>query len=248
MSLTTIDAPSTLPSPPAAAAATGRRWLWARVLPGRRPGGGVGRHPLGAGGPLRGPAGGRGAAAVPDRGHPDGPRPLARQESKLDSEVARVTGASSMASRIYTNPRTGVKLSVIVLYGPAAKVYIHAPETCYPKAGFREGGGPADAVRAGQATGSWRSRRCCTRRGSARCADRRHVYYFVVLRREVVAGDAEAEDGGPDPRDVQGAHRRPAGMQEQIDTRDPCNDFLKLLMADIPARIDLATKGPAKLQ
>ena len=168
-------------------------------------------------------------------------------ESKLDSEVARVTGASGMASRIYTDLRTGVKLSVIVLYGPASKVYIHAPETCYPNAGFRTVEGPLmQQVPVGDRKMPFAS--LLYEKGFGSVRDRRHVYYSWYYAGKWSPSVPKQKTVDRIPGMFKVHIERPAGLQEQIDTKDPCNDFLKLLVPDLQARIDLATKGTAKLQ
>lgn len=58
-------------------------------------------------------------------------------DEPLPKEVAEIAGASDSVIRTYSNPLTGEKVSVMVLYGLAAQVYPHTPAVCYPSAGFR---------------------------------------------------------------------------------------------------------------
>src|SRR5262245_44349406 len=51
-------------------------------------------------------------------------------ETSLDPEVARVAGCSDHVVRAYSNPSTGVSLSVLILFGPALTVFGHRPEVC----------------------------------------------------------------------------------------------------------------------
>ena len=53
-----------------------------------------------------------------------------------DPEIVRTTGATDFAFRRFVNQSTGVALEVYVLYGPAVDLFLHAPENCYPAAGF----------------------------------------------------------------------------------------------------------------
>jgi Protein of unknown function (DUF3485) len=46
------------------------------------------------------------------------------------------TGAAGCLSRIYTNPKTGVAISVLLLCGLPGDVTVHTPEACYPGAGY----------------------------------------------------------------------------------------------------------------
>lgn len=63
-------------------------------------------------------------------------------DDHLDPEIASATGAVDAIFRTYTNQQTGVKVSLILLYGPAAEVRIHAPENCYPSSGYARAAGP----------------------------------------------------------------------------------------------------------
>ena len=58
----------------------------------------------------------------------------------LDPTIARGTGAVDNMFRVYTDRRTGTRISVIALYGPSTAVSIHAPELCYPVSGYRQVG------------------------------------------------------------------------------------------------------------
>ncbi|MGO9600788.1 MAG: exosortase-associated EpsI family protein [Isosphaeraceae bacterium] len=46
------------------------------------------------------------------------------------------TGATGCLSRTYTNPKTGVAVSVLLLCGLPGDVTVHTPEACYPGAGY----------------------------------------------------------------------------------------------------------------
>lgn len=63
-------------------------------------------------------------------------------EDHLDPEIASAAGAVDSIFRTYTNQQTGVKVSLILIYGPAAEVRIHAPENCYPTSGYKTVSGP----------------------------------------------------------------------------------------------------------
>jgi EpsI family protein len=240
MSLSTVDAPSTLPSASRSAVAAKPKWFWARVL--------LMVVLVGASAGVRWVRASRYADLIEAGELPPFPMdeipmvigPWKGEDAKLDSDVARVTGASGIASRIYTDGRTGVKLSVIVLYGPASKVYIHSPEVCYPSSGFRLVEGPlTQKIPVGDKKVPFAS--LLYEKGFGSVRDRRQVYYTwhhggawtpampVHKKVERVPGMFKVHI------------ERRAGMQEQIDLSDPCIDFLKLLMVDLQRRIDLAT-------
>ncbi len=58
-------------------------------------------------------------------------------ESQLDPETARTAGSSDHIIRDYLNTKSGERVSVFVLYGPAIKVFAHSPDACYPAAGYQ---------------------------------------------------------------------------------------------------------------
>lgn len=69
------------------------------------------------------------------------PRTLGRWKSsvddqKLDSKTLQITGGKEYTIRIYEDELTGVKLVVLLLFGPVLPVIPHVPEVCYPANGF----------------------------------------------------------------------------------------------------------------
>ena len=63
---------------------------------------------------------------------------------QLDLDVARIAGSSDHTVRSYLDEKTGEQASVLLLYGPAAGVFGHTPEVCYPAAGYQRIKGPID--------------------------------------------------------------------------------------------------------
>lgn len=62
-------------------------------------------------------------------------------DEPLDPAIARATGCSDSVFRTYSNEKTGARVSLILLYGPAEEVSIHSPDNCYPAAGYGLVGG-----------------------------------------------------------------------------------------------------------
>jgi hypothetical protein len=58
-------------------------------------------------------------------------------DGQLDPEVAQLAGSSKNIIRDYVDEKTGERVTVLVLYGLATRVYGHLPEICYPAAGYR---------------------------------------------------------------------------------------------------------------
>jgi Protein of unknown function (DUF3485) len=61
---------------------------------------------------------------------------------KLDDDTMRITGGTDHILRSYSDDLTGVKLVVLVLFGPAEPVVPHTPEVCYPANGFERAEDP----------------------------------------------------------------------------------------------------------
>jgi hypothetical protein len=55
---------------------------------------------------------------------------------KLDSKTMLITGGKTNIIRTYSDESTGVRLLVLVLFGPTEPVIPHIPEVCYPANGF----------------------------------------------------------------------------------------------------------------
>lgn len=111
-------------------------------------------------------------------------------DADLDPRIARATGAVDRLYRRYVDRATGVALEVIVLYGPPTDLFIHAPENCYPSAGYVQTGGPITRLigGAGASTSSLTSasggggesapfRALVYSRGDGPGVERQEVYY-----------------------------------------------------------------------
>ena len=57
-------------------------------------------------------------------------------DQKLDSKTLLITGGKEYTVRTYTDESTGVKLIMLLLFGPVEPVIPHVPEVCYPANGF----------------------------------------------------------------------------------------------------------------
>jgi Protein of unknown function (DUF3485) len=64
-------------------------------------------------------------------------RALEGAETTLDPEIAKIAGSTDHVIRTYADDKTGERITVLVLYGPAHAVWGHTPEICYPASGFR---------------------------------------------------------------------------------------------------------------
>ena len=70
--------------------------------------------------------------------------PWRGEDTVIDNEIVRGTGAIQVVTRRYVNQSTGVRVEVILLFGKAVNMYMHMPEICYPAAGFALESAPED--------------------------------------------------------------------------------------------------------
>jgi hypothetical protein len=167
------------------------------------------------------------------------------KEEKLDSEIARVTGAVDMASRVYTDQRTGSKLSVIVLYGPAGKVYVHSPEVCYPNTGFHQVDNRLiKMIDNGREKVPFAS--LLYEKGEGSIAERHQVYYSWLYGNKWSPVTLKQKQVDRLPGMFKVHIDRIAGLHEKIDDNDPGLGFLKLLLPDLQRRIDAAAAARAE--
>jgi len=64
-------------------------------------------------------------------------RMLEGTETVLDPEIARVAGSTDHVMRTYVDEKSGERITVLVLYGPADAVWGHTPDVCYPASGYK---------------------------------------------------------------------------------------------------------------
>lgn len=172
--------------------------------------------------------------------------PWEGKDEKLDSDIARATGSTDRVFRIYTDRRTGVRLNVIIIYGPASDVFIHIPENCYPASGYTPIETPeVRKIAAGDGL-TVPFRMLQFTKGQGGVVEKQQVYY--TWRH----GDRWDPDG-PNPKQVV----RVPGMfkvhvarrlndQELVEGRDPCQDFLELLVPEIERHVKAAEARGSK--
>ena len=64
------------------------------------------------------------------------------KEGRLPKETIQIAGCSDYMTRVYVDDTTGVALTVLVAFGPAERVFGHAPTICFPAFGYNLVGGP----------------------------------------------------------------------------------------------------------
>ena len=173
------------------------------------------------------------------------PVPLARvplelgpwrgRSEALDPRIARRTGQTDHVFRTYVDTRTGVALDVIVLYGPAVELKEHAPEQCYPAAGFAIVEGPSPQA-VPTPRGAVPFHALIVTKGEGGAAQRQEIYYTWRYggRWTPARGPQKLFERIPAMYKVHLARRLAAAERPEIG--NPCQDFLAALM---PALDDL---------
>jgi EpsI family protein len=157
-------------------------------------------------------------------------------DANLDPQIARRTGASEAIFRRYVNQATGAVVELIVLYGPAAELFIHMPEICYPAAGYTQSAGPdSRVVTADGVEAPFRS--LVFVKGQGAEADIEEVYYSWRYqgRWTPALGTMKQFERIPGMYKVQLARR--LTEQERRDVGNPCESLLEVLVPEIERRL-----------
>ena len=160
-------------------------------------------------------------------------------DDTLPPEIARATGCKDYVFRTYTDAATGVRLSLIVLYGPPMEVIEHAPEKCYPYAGYNMIEGlqtryvPVDDHKVPFAS-------MVFQKGDGATADRKEVYYTWHYGQwtptRALTKQIERTPG------MYKVHLdRAVGEKESRIHGSPCESFLSLLIPEMDRRIAAST-------
>jgi hypothetical protein len=155
--------------------------------------------------------------------------PWRGRPEELDPQIARHTGQTDHIFRSYVDTRTGVTLDVIVLYGPAVALKEHAPEQCYPAAGFTIGEGP-ELRQVPTSAGVIPFYALVVTKGEGGAAQPQEIYYTWRYsgRWTPLRGSQKQFERIPAMYKVHLARRMAAA--ERRDIGNPCQDFLQVLM------------------
>jgi hypothetical protein len=170
------------------------------------------------------------------------------EDKVLDPAIQRGASAVDSVSRTYVDDRTGVAVGVLVLYGPALGMHLHAPTRCYPAVGYNLIEGPERrdiAYTRRDGTAAHATVDALTfARGEGATAERRQVFYTW-------GHDDHWSPILMGPK----AYQRVPGMfkvhldrhsapGEALDAGSPCESLLESLLPEIDARV-AASRGPA---
>ena len=167
--------------------------------------------------------------------------PWKGKDTALDPLIARATGADQIVTRRYVNQDTGVSVAVILEYGPAVEMYVHAPEVCYPAAGYAQVAGPDPrGIKLAQTTAPFRS--LVYSKGEGGPSELQEVYYswYYDGRWNPDVGIQKRFERIPSMYKVHLDRRVVPG--EKRDVGNPCESLLHELLPEIDRR--LAARQP----
>jgi EpsI family protein len=160
---------------------------------------------------------------------------------EIDPRIARATGADQVVTRRYVNQTTGVAVDAILLFGPASAMFLHAPEVCYPAAGFAPSAGPeVKAIPAGSGGARVPFRALVYAKGEGVRAELQEVYYTWRYN-----GRWSPDVGKPKQFErVSGMYKvqvaRPVSDRERRDVDNPSESFLEALTPELERRLAAA--------
>ncbi len=171
------------------------------------------------------------------------------EEAELDPRIAAGTGSVDHVFRRYVNQLTGTAVDMIVLYGPSTDMFIHAPERCYPAAGYVLGDGPdAQAIPIGDGhEAAFRS--MVYLKGSEGRAERQEVYYSWRYRNQWSPDVGTHKEFERIPGMYKVHLARAVTPQERREIDNPCRQLLSVLIPEIERRaIEARGKAAGKSQ
>lgn len=69
------------------------------------------------------------------------------QSMELNAKQLQIAEVSSYVSRVYTNKKSGEKVSILLIGGRPGPIAVHSPDVCYQGAGYKMGPKALQAVR-----------------------------------------------------------------------------------------------------
>jgi hypothetical protein len=175
---------------------------------------------------------------------------------KLDSKTMLITGGKTSIIRTYSDESTGVRLVVLVLFGPTEPVIPHVPEVCYPANGFKKADEPINRkIQYALEDGSGKETE--EQSASFRSAIYQKLRYVEGVYHSFRYNGVWSPDVGagqklprrnPGVFKVQVQRLMIPGESRNVDKYpDPIEDFLKRLLPAIEHEISVATaKEPSK--
>jgi len=158
------------------------------------------------------------------------------EDTELDPRIAAGTGSVDHVFRRYVNQLTGTAVDVIVLYGPSTHMFIHAPERCYPAAGYTLGEGPdAQAIPLGEGRNA-PFRSMVYVKGTEARPERQEVYYSWRYRNQWSPDVGTHKEFERIPGMYKVHLARAVTDRERREIDNPCRQLLTILVPEIERR------------
>ena len=172
--------------------------------------------------------------------------PWKGEDTELDPRIAAGTGSVDHVFRRYVNQLTGTAVDVIVLYGPSTHMFIHAPERCYPAAGYTLGDGPdAQAIPLGEGRNA-PFRSMVYLKGTEARPERQEVYYSWRYRNQWSPDVGNHKEFERIPGMYKVHLARAVTDHERREIDNPCRQLLTILVPEIERRAAVAQAKNAK--
>lgn len=170
--------------------------------------------------------------------------PWQGKDTALDPLIARATGADQIVTRRYVNQDTGATIDLIMEYGPAVEMYVHAPEVCYPAAGYAQVSGPdTRPIQVGKTSAPFRS--LVYSKGEGAPGELQEVYYswWYRGRWNPSVGVQKYFERIPSMYKIHLA--RHVTPNEKRDVGNPCESLLHELLPEIDRRMKAQHAPPS---
>lgn len=165
------------------------------------------------------------------------------EPTELDEQIVRATGSTDRITRHYVDQRTGVNFDLIILYGPTSDMFIHAPELCYPKAGFRPFGDAKERSIPGP-NGRIPFRSLAYSKGEGGRREIQEIYYSWRYngRWSTSVSSPKQSERIPGMYKIQLARR--ITSEESRDFDNPAEAFLEILLPEFERRLSGEPSNP----
>jgi hypothetical protein len=175
--------------------------------------------------------------------------PWIGSDIKMDPVIARITGSTEQIQRLYQNRITGQRVEMVFLFGPSTEMFIHAPDTCYPAAGYARVAGPIfHQIAAPGDAPPWPFQEVIYSKGEGGTADQQEVYFSWRYAGRWSPGMITRKTSERIPGMFKVQVARPV-QDREIDVRNvgnPCEAFLTYLMPEIDRRIAQGQGPPVR--
>ena len=158
---------------------------------------------------------------------------------ELGARERKLAGALAYLGRVYTNPGRGVSVSVLLLGGLPGDITTHTPDICYPGAGYVLNPPAAYDYRRGTERSAAGFQTAVATRGGANPSVLRIFWSWFSPKGWAAPEDARWRFASEPTLCKLYVVRETGGAAGEPD-RDPCNDFLDVLLPELDRALSSA--------